>query len=40
MDKDENGNLISGNCRKEVGTLEELVQLSLRGGQKGFMLVG
>ena len=38
--EDENGNLISGNCRKEVGTLEELVANSLRGGRKGFMLVG
>jgi hypothetical protein len=38
--EDENGNLISGNCRKEVGSLEELVANSLRGGQKGFLLVG
>ena len=38
--EDENGNLISGNCRKEVGSLEELVANSLRGGRKGFMLVG
>lgn len=38
--EDENGNLICGNCRKEVGSLEELVANSLQGGRKGFMLVG
>lgn len=38
--EDENGNLICGNCRKEVGSLEELVSHSLQGGRKGFMLVG
>jgi hypothetical protein len=38
--EDENGNLITGNSRKEVGSLEELVANSLRGGRKGFMLVG
>ena len=38
--EDENGNLITGNCRKEVGSLEELVATSLCGGRKGFMLVG
>ena len=38
--EDEKGNLITGNCRKEVGSLEELVANSLRGGRKGFMLVG
>ena len=38
--EDENGNLITGNSRKEVGSLEELVAYSLQGGKKGFMLVG
>ena len=38
--EDENGHLICGNCRKEVGSLEELVSHSLQGGRKGFMLVG
>ena len=38
--EDENGNLITGNCRKEVGSLEEMVANSMRGGRKGFLLVG
>ena len=38
--EDEEGHLITGNSRKEVGSLEELVQYSLQGGRKGFMLVG
>jgi len=38
--EDEQGRLITGNSRKEVGSLEELVANSLRGGRKGFMLVG
>lgn len=38
--EDESGRLITGNCRKEVGSLEELVANSLCGGRKGFMLVG
>ena len=38
--EDESGHLITGNSRKEVGSLEELVANSLRGGRKGFMLVG
>ncbi len=38
--EDEQGRLITGNCRKEVGSLEELVANSLCGGRKGFMLVG
>ena len=38
--EDEQGRLITGNCRKEVGSLEEMVALSMRGGRKGFLLVG
>ena len=38
--EDEKGRLITGNSRKEIGSLEELVANSLRGGRKGFMLVG
>ena len=38
--EDDEGHMICGNCRKEVGSLEELVASSLQGGRKGFMLVG
>ena len=34
------GELVIGNCRKERGTIEELVRESMCGGRKGVLLVG
>lgn len=37
---EENGEVIIGNCRKERGTIEEIVRESMCGGRKGALLVG
>lgn len=37
---EDNGTLVIGNCRKERGTIEELVRESMCGGRKGVLLVG
>lgn len=38
--EDDNGNVIIGNCRRETGTIEEIVRESMCGGRKGALLIG